>query len=65
MLQRNKKHQEVQKPLLISLHADICLLRLLISLSTDYSSCSGLINPIVEIFKIGFHFSMLILKAPI
>ena len=35
------KHREVQKPLLVSLHADIGLLRLLISASTKYSSCSG------------------------
>ena len=33
------KHREVQKPLLVSLRADICLLRLVISASTEHSSC--------------------------
>ena len=31
--------REVQKPLLVNLHTDICLLPLLISLSTKYSLC--------------------------
>ena len=33
-----RKHRKVQKPLLVSLHTDICLL--LISTSTEYSLCS-------------------------
>ena len=33
------KHWEVQKPLLVSLHADICQLRPLISSSTKYLLC--------------------------
>ena len=36
---RNGKNWEVQNALLITLHADICLLRRLISSSTEYSLC--------------------------
>ena len=35
----NRKNPEVQNPLLVALHTYICLLRLLISSSTEYSLC--------------------------
>ena len=44
------KHREVQKPLLISLHTDICLLLLLISLSINYSLCPDTITNLIFIF---------------
>ena len=44
----NEKNGEVQKPLFVTLHADICciaLLHLLISLSTKYSLCPACNTP--------------------
>ena len=37
----NGKNWEVQKPLLVTLNTDICLLRLLISLSTCHALCNS------------------------
>ena len=45
-----RKHREVLKPLLINFHADIWLLRLLISLSTEYLLCSEM--------RVAVHFVM-------
>ena len=45
------KHREVQKPLLVTLHTDICLLRLLISSSTEYSLCPDINVMIINLPK--------------
>ena len=35
----NRKNHKFQKPFLVTLHADICILRLIISSSIKYSLC--------------------------